>query len=125
MWQLRKACLHFLLHKAEGLAGLREILVFICETLKARRICFYTCCNRVSCQVASGPSSLPSTGDLVFTRLNPKPSFLNNFVFDLEIHSRAYDVGCVKYGFPILSTELIKCTLFYFVTFSERTFQKA
>ena len=31
--------LNFLLQKAEGLADFGEIFVFICETLKTRRIC--------------------------------------------------------------------------------------
>ena len=34
--------LNLLLQQAEGLADFREIFVFICETLKTRRIC--SCC---------------------------------------------------------------------------------
>ena len=60
--------LNFMLQQAEGLADLREILVFIYETLKTRRIAL------AAMVIESGRSLLPSTG-LVFVLFNWRPRF--------------------------------------------------
>ena len=85
-----------------GLADFGEILVFICKTVKTRRIC-YRCYDTVvvgnfaSCCQAPDSSSCLSTGNLAknlaFARqyLKPpyhhclKPAALKNFVFDWEL----------------------------------------
>ena len=72
--------LNLLLQKAEGLADFGEIIVFICEALKTRRIWLHCYGNGVSANLlpsqAPDSSSCFSTENHVFSRMNLKPAML-------------------------------------------------
>ena len=70
--------------KAEGLADFGEVFVFICATLKTRQ---FACAAKVIELVQSLLQSTRlvfvfSTENLVFARMNLKPTVFKNFAFD-------------------------------------------